>query len=103
MIADWTLCLSMQKPLNGKRERDLILIVILAEQADFWNVPARNTIEFVAGSSRAREYTRSAGRVIWSARKKFNTSVVLPIALYIGVAAAVFYDAYQKLGDNSTS
>ncbi|PWW77360.1 hypothetical protein C7212DRAFT_362339, partial [Tuber magnatum] len=103
MIADWKLCLAMQKPLNGKRERDLILIVILAEQADFWYAPARNAIELMAGSSRAREYSRSAGRVIWSARKKFNISVVLPIALYIGVAAAVFYDAYQKLGDNSTS
>ncbi|KAG0639021.1 hypothetical protein HOY80DRAFT_965332 [Tuber brumale] len=103
MIADWSLCLSMHKPLNGERERDLILIVILAEQADFWCAPMRNAIEMMAGSSRAREYTRTAGRVIWSARKKFNTSVVLPIALYIGVAAAVFYDAYQKLGDNSTA
>jgi len=103
MIADWTLCLSMHKPLNGRRERDLILIVILAEQADFWHIPMRNAVELMAGSNRAREYTRSAGRVIWSSRKKFNTSVVLPIALYIGVAAAVFYDAHQKLGDNSTS
>lgn len=103
MIADWALCSSMYKKPNGKREQDLILIVILAEQADFWHIPTRNAVELMAGSSRAREYSRSAGRVIWSARKKFNTSVVLPTALYIGVAAAVFYDAYQKLGDNSTS
>ncbi|RPB00693.1 hypothetical protein L873DRAFT_1765570 [Choiromyces venosus 120613-1] len=103
MTADWTLCLSMHKPLNRKREQDLILIVILAEQADFRCAPMRSAIELMAGSSRAREYSKTAGRVIWSARKKFNTSVVLPIALYIGVAAAVFYDAYQKLGDNGTS
>lgn len=103
MIADWNLCLSLYRPGNGGRERELILTVILAEQADFWCHPTRNAFELIAGSSRAREYSKTAGRVIWSARKKFNTSVVLPVVLYIGVAAAVFYDAHQKLGDNGTS
>ncbi|KAG0126826.1 hypothetical protein HOY82DRAFT_627041 [Tuber indicum] len=103
MIADWRRCLSMQNMSRGERERDLILIVILAEQADFSGPPVRNAIELMAGSSRARVYIRNAGKVIWSARKKLNTAVALPVALYIGVAAAVFHDAYQKLGDNSTS
>lgn len=103
MIADWNMCLSLHRPSNGERERVLILTVVLVEQADFWCLPTRNAFELMAGSSRAREYSKTACKVIWSARKKFNTSVVLPIALYIGVAAAVFYDAYQKLGDNGTS
>ncbi|KAG0126824.1 hypothetical protein HOY82DRAFT_627035 [Tuber indicum] len=101
MISDWRLCLLMQEPLNGGRERDLILIVILAERVDFSNVSIGNAIRLMAESSRAREYTRTAGRVIWSGRK--FTPVVLHIAIYIGVAAAAFYDAVQKLGDNNTS
>lgn len=103
MVADWNLCMSMHRPTNGKREKELILTVILAEQADFFCNPTRNAFELMAGSSRAREYSKIACRMIWSARKKFNTAVVLPVALYIGVAASVFYDAYQKLGDNGTS
>ncbi|KAH0613554.1 uncharacterized protein H6S33_005440 [Morchella sextelata] len=103
MVADWNLCMSMHRPTNGKREKELILTVILTEQADFFCSPTRNALELMAGSSRAREYSKTACRMIWSARKKFNTAVVLPVALYIGVAASVFYDAYQKLGDNGTS
>jgi hypothetical protein len=104
MITDWTLCLSMDKPSNTKRERDLILMVMLVEQGKYQNgSPMWNALELLAGSGRVREYSRTAGKVMWSARKKFNTSVVLPVALYIGVAASVFYDAYQKLGDSSTS
>lgn len=103
MVADWNLCMSMNRPNNKKRERDLILTVLLAEQADFMCEPTRNALELMAGSSRAREYSKTACRIVWSARKKFNTAVVLPVALYIGVAASVFYDAYQKLGDNGTS
>lgn len=103
MIADWNMCLSLHRPTNGKRERDLILTVILVEQAAFSCHPTRNALELMACSERVREYSKTACKVIWSARKKFNTSVVLPVALYIGVAAAVFYDACQKLGDNGTS
>lgn len=107
MVADWTLCLSMHKSKNGERERALILVVMLVEQASFSDTEdrsaVRNALELMAGSDRVREYSLMAGRVIWSARKKFNTAVVMPVGLYIGVAAAVFYDAYQKLGDNDTA
>ncbi|KAG0639023.1 hypothetical protein HOY80DRAFT_1076085 [Tuber brumale] len=87
MIADWRLCISMHKRLNGKRERDLILIVILAEQADFLDAPMGNAIELMAGSSRAREYTPERRGELSGALER----------------TAVFYDAYQKLGDNRTS
>lgn len=103
MIADLNMCLSLHRPTNGKRERELILTVILVEQAAISCHPTRNALELIACSDRAREYSKTACKVIWSARKKFNTSVVLPVAFYIGVAAAVFYDACQKLGDNGTS
>lgn len=103
MIADWNMCLSLDRPKNGKREKELILTAILVEQASFDCLATRNALDLIACSSRAREYSKTACKVIWSARKKFNTSVVLPVALYIGVAAAVFYDACRKLGDNGTS
>lgn len=103
MITDWNLGLSMRKPTNGRRERDLILIVMLVDQADFGTASVREALEIMAGSDWAREYSLIAGAVIWSARKKFNTSVALPVAFYIGVAAVVFYDAYQKLGNNDTA
>ena len=72
VIADWNLGLSMRKPTNGRRERDLILIVMLVDQANFGTASVREALEIMAGSDWAREYSLIAGRVIWSARKKFN-------------------------------
>jgi hypothetical protein len=104
IFTDWMLCLSMRKRSNKRREQDLILTVMLVDQGNHLEgAPMWTALELMAGSRQVREYSRTAGRVIWSARKKFNTSVLLPVALYIGVAASVFYDAYQKLGDTRTA
>lgn len=103
MMNDWTLCVALRRPTNSDRECALISTVILAEQADFEVEVVRNIFEIMSGLGKARDYSKTACRVMFSARKKFNMSVALPVAFYVGVAAAVFYDAAQKLGDNDTA
>jgi hypothetical protein len=104
MITDLMLCISVRRSGVERRKCDLILMVMLVEQGKLQrDGQMRRALELLVQSGRVRDYSRMAGRVIWSARKKFNTSVLLPVAFYIGVAASVFYDAYQKLGENSTA
>jgi hypothetical protein len=103
MMNDVTLVACLKRPMNTHREQSLIITAILAEQVDIELPIVRTTFQILAGLDKAREYSKTACRTMVAARKKFHMSVTLPVVFYIGVAAAIFYDAYGKLGDKDTS
>lgn len=103
MMNDVTLVSCLKRPENGFREQSLIITVLLAEQVDIETPIVRATFQILSGLDKAREYSKTACRTMLAARRKFHMSVTLPVVFYIGVAAAVFYDAYGHLGDNDTA
>jgi hypothetical protein len=103
MMNDVTLCMCLKRPENKHREKSLLVTVILAEQVDIDTPIVRTTFQILSGLDKAQEYSKTACRTMMAARKKFHMSVTLPVVFYIGVAAAIFFDAFGKLGDNDTS
>jgi hypothetical protein len=103
MVNDVMLVACLKRPTSTQRERSLIITVLLAEQVDIELPIVRTTFDILAGLDKAREYSKTACRTMMAARRKFHMSVTLPMVFYIGVAAAIFYDAHGKLGDNDTS
>jgi hypothetical protein len=100
---DVTLVRYLKRPENGFRERSLIITVLLAGQVDIETPIVRATFQILSGLDKAREYSKTACRTMLAARRKFHMAVTLPVVFYVGVAAAVFHDAYGNLGDNDTS
>jgi hypothetical protein len=103
MMNDLTLCMCLKRPANNEREKALITTVILSEQVDIEAKIVRVTFQILSGLDKAQDYSQTACRTMYAARKKFHMAVTLPVAFYIGIAAAIFYDANQKLGDNDTA
>ena len=103
VMNDVTLVCCLKRPENGFRERSLIITVLLAGQVDIETPIVRATFQILSGLDKAREYSKTACRTMLAARRKFHMAVTLPVVFYVGVAAAVFHDAYGKLGDNETS
>ncbi|KAI5778593.1 hypothetical protein EDC01DRAFT_634694 [Geopyxis carbonaria] len=103
MATDLHLCAALQRAAQPARARTLLAVALLAGQCTLDTPAVRATFQLLAVCDAARTHAHAAARTMFAARRKFNVTVTLPVAAYIGCAVVLFRDAAEKLGDPDTA